>query len=107
MRIAPIFIAIFVIFVLNIVPSLAFDSNIYVDIPAKVLLYEPTKEAEVAYEIPVEVKLLGFTEDKNWYKIKVAYDLFMLGHYEYTGWCYIPIGKLLEEKAPIKTSETK
>ena len=63
-----------------------------IDLPVKQLHEQPTLESSVVYDIPIEVKLLGYTEDRNWYKIKVSFNLGLLGSYTYIGWAKVPIG---------------
>ena len=70
--------------------ALASDGNVYFNIPVKSLLAEPTEEGASVFEIPIEVRLLGISADKKWVKVKIAFDLIFLGHYEYTGWTPVP-----------------
>ena len=35
---------------------------------------------------------MDYTKDRNWYKIKVSFNLGLLGNYTYTGWAKVPIG---------------
>jgi hypothetical protein len=70
--------------------SLASNGNIYFDMPIKQLLAEPSLESNLNYEIPIDVTLLAVSADKKWVKVKIAFDLIFLGHYEYTGWTYVP-----------------
>ena len=82
-------------------PSFADDGNTYFEMPFKKLLDEPRSEANLVYEIPIDVKLLGISEDKNWYKICIEFDMLFLGHYKYTGWVFAPIEdqiRLAEDK---------
>ncbi len=81
-----------------ILPAFAYDSNIYFKMPVKKLLVEPKHEAREVYEIPVDVKLLGMSEDGNWYKVRIEFDLLFFGHYKYTGWVYAPLGEYLSQK---------
>ena len=78
-------------------PALGYEKKIYFEMPFRTLLEEPSPESAVAYEIPVDVKLVGMTADGKWYKMKVAYDLLFLGHYEYSGWVYAPVEDYLTE----------
>jgi len=63
-----------------------------INIQVKTLHSQPSSEANVIYDIPIEVKLLGYTPDRNWYKIKVSFNLGLLGSYTYIGWAKVPIG---------------
>jgi hypothetical protein len=83
--------------------AFANEDNIYFQIPVKLLHEEPSEESPVAFEIPIDVTLLGMTPDKNWYKVRIEYDLVFLGHYVYTGWVKAPIGKYLLEKSGAST----
>ncbi|MCX5726584.1 MAG: hypothetical protein NT030_05350 [Candidatus Saganbacteria bacterium] len=69
--------------------------NLSFKFPIKKMYAEPTTEAEVVFEIPIEVKAIGISPDLNWFKIKISYDLSILGHYEYVGWCYAPLGDVI------------
>ena len=53
-------------------------------IPVKRLLAEPDEKSRVTYEIPINVKILGRTPDRKWYKARISYDF--LGHCEFEGW---------------------
>jgi hypothetical protein len=81
--------------------SHALSENIYFDIPIKLLHEEPSEESPVAFEIPIDVTLLGMTADRNWYKVRVEYDLLFLGHYVYTGWVRAPLAKYLQAPPPL------
>ena len=61
----------------------------------KKILASPTKNASVNFEIPMDVTILDVTDDLNWYKVKIGFDF--LGHHEYQGWSYIPIGNYIRE----------
>jgi len=71
--------------------AFAADGTLSFDYPVKRLLDKPSAEANVNFEIPIDVRIIGMTPDKNWFKVKIAYDLVFLGRYEYTGWVYAPI----------------
>ena len=79
-------------------PSFGSDRNTYFKIPIKTLLSEPSKDANKVYDIPVDVKILGISEDGNWYKVRIEFDFVFLGHYKYTGWAYAPVSDILAEK---------
>ena len=88
-------IAIVLAFIGLILLAVAFSAaspggNTYFNIPIRKLLAEPSPEAEVVYDVPIDVKMLGISEDKNWYKVRIRFDLVFLGHYEFTGWVYAP-----------------
>ena len=78
--------------------------------PFKKLLSEPRKDANLVYEIPVDVKLLGISADKNWYKVCIEFDIIFIGHHKFTGWVFAPIEdqiKLAEEKEVTKQAQIK
>ena len=82
-------------------PSFADDGNTYFQMPFKKLLEEPHLDANLVYEIPIDVKLLGVTKNRNWYKVSIEFDLLFLGHYKYSGWVFAPIEdqiRLAEDK---------
>lgn len=61
-------------------------------------IYEqPHLSSKEIYRIPVEIRLLDVYKDANWYKIKIKFVLGLI-NFEYRGWTYIPIGKILVEK---------
>jgi hypothetical protein len=78
-------------------PLLANESNVYFKLPVKKLLAEPKEDAHMLYEFPIDVRMLGVTEDLNWFKLSVEFDLLFLGHYKYTGWVHAPLGDILRE----------
>lgn len=78
-------------------PAFSTDNNIYFEMPIKLLREQPSAESPIVYELPIDVALVGMSEDGNWYRVKIAYDLMFLGHYEYTGWAHAPVRSLSEE----------
>lgn len=78
--------------------SFAAEENVYFKMPITKMYAEPSKEANVIYQIPIEVKALGMTPDMNWFKIRISFDLIIFGRYTYEGWCYAPIGDLLRAR---------
>ncbi|MCX5750456.1 MAG: hypothetical protein NT099_02105 [Candidatus Saganbacteria bacterium] len=61
------------------------------DLQVKRLHAEPSEASNVVFEFPIEVKLLGYTEDRNWYKFKVSFNLGLV-NFTYVGWAKVPIG---------------
>jgi hypothetical protein len=49
------------------------------------------------YEIPIEVTLLGITEDLNWYRVRIKFEFGFIKN-DYSGWVNIPVGTLLHIK---------
>ncbi len=59
------------------------------------MLAAPSLEAEPVFVFPIARRLLAMTPDRKWYKVKIMYDLPLIGHFEYLGWCYAPIDEKL------------
>jgi hypothetical protein len=74
------------------------DGHIYFNLPLKTMYAEPTEEANVVYEFPIDVRILGMTRDKNWFKVSMEFDLLFLGHYKYSGWVHAPLGDMIEQE---------
>ena len=64
------------------------------DFSVKELHATPSEDSNLIYKIPLEVVLLDFSEDANWYKVRIS---FALGPFRYTyvGWTNIPVGDTL------------
>ncbi len=90
-RITSILLIFGLIMVFFAIPSFADDGDISFKLPFKKLLAEPRADANLVFEFPIDVKLLGISKDRNWYKVSIEYDLLFFGHYKYTGWVYAPI----------------
>lgn len=60
----------------------------------KKLYAAPTTTSKIVFDIPVDVTLLDMSEDLNWYKVKIAFNLGPL-QYKYTGWTKIPVGDVV------------
>ena len=58
----------------------------------KELYSAPQPNANVVFNIPIEVKLLDISDDLEWYKVKIAFGLGLF-QYQHTGWVYLPIAK--------------
>ena len=67
------------------------------DLSIKTLYSAPYEDSNVVYNIPVEVKLLDVSEDGNWYKVKIAYNVGPFG-YTYVGWAPVPAAEILAER---------
>lgn len=67
------------------------------DINISQLYAEPTTTSKVVYQIPIEVKMLEVSEDANWYKVYLKFNIGPM-EFKTTGWTYIPIGTLLAER---------
>ncbi len=61
---------------------------------------EPKKEAPIIYQIPVEVKFLDTSEDGNWHKVFIKFNLGPV-EFKSTGWTYIPIGEILAARSTL------
>ncbi|MFA6431637.1 MAG: hypothetical protein WCV91_04590 [Candidatus Margulisiibacteriota bacterium] len=57
----------------------------------KKLYAAPSAASKLVFDIPVDVTLLDMSEDLNWYKVKIAFNIGPL-QYKYTGWTKIPVG---------------
>lgn len=77
------------------------------DFPIKKIYAQASEKSEVVYEIPIEVKLLDVSRDANWYKVKIAFDLGILGKYSYVGWIQIPVGDILAGRETQKLASKK
>lgn len=73
----------------------AFSEKDPYDYAVKKVFSEPDEKSKLVYEIPIEVKLLDVSEDADWYKVKISFDLGILGKYTYQGWTKIPVGTIL------------
>ncbi|MBU0573582.1 MAG: hypothetical protein KKH83_03790 [Candidatus Margulisbacteria bacterium] len=58
------------------------------------LFQEPSAGSKLVYEIPVEVRLVDISEDANWYKVKIFFNLGPV-RFAYEGWAEIPVGETL------------
>jgi len=77
------------------------DGNIHFNIPLKKVLSEPTPEADIIYEIPVDINFIGISKDRNWINVRFKFSVLYFLQYEYTGWIYVPVGNLLaKEESP-------
>ncbi len=77
------------------VPVLA-KSDSY-DHQVKRLYSDPDGTSNVVYIIPIEVKMLDVSEDANWYKVGIQFNMGPIC-FKYSGWAYIPIGQILAER---------
>lgn len=69
----------------------------------KQLYAKPDGRSKIVYDIPIEVKLLDVSEDANWYKVYLEFSLGLI-RFNYSGWAYIPVGKLLAEREATKAA---
>lgn len=67
------------------------------DLPVKQLYAYPQEDSKVIYKIPIAVSLLEISEDGNWYKVKIAYELGPFS-YTYVGWAPIPVAEILAKR---------
>jgi len=68
------------------------------NIKVKALYSAPDENSNVIFNLPVDVSLVDVSEDGNWYKVKIAYNLGPL-NYTYVGWTQIPVGSVLASRA--------
>ncbi|MBI5701610.1 hypothetical protein HZC34_07225 [Candidatus Saganbacteria bacterium] len=64
----------------------------------KELYSAPSSQSKLVYQIPMEVKLLDVSEDTNWYKVSIKFNIGPM-EFRYSGWTNIPIGTILAERA--------
>lgn len=76
------------------------------DQPIKQLYARPDGRSKIVYEIPIEVKMLDVSEDANWYKVKIQFNLG-IACFKFTGWAYIPVGDILADRAESKVATLK
>ncbi|MDD5382292.1 MAG: hypothetical protein PHH60_01370 [Candidatus Margulisbacteria bacterium] len=67
-------------------------------LPVKKLYSAPSADSNLILDIPIEVKLLDVSEDGNWYKVKISYNIGPF-NYTYVGWSNIPVGEILASRA--------
>jgi hypothetical protein len=63
----------------------------------KQLRSAPFEDADLVYQIPIDVSLLDISLDGNWYKVKITYNLGFLS-YTYVGWANIPVGQIMSDR---------
>lgn len=63
-------------------------------LPVKKIYFAPSVNSKLVYEVPINVTLLDISDDANWYKVKLAFNIGPL-QYKYTGWANIPIGEVV------------
>jgi len=54
------------------------------DVPVRKFLAAPVEGSKAVFEFPISVRIIGRTEDKKWYKLRVSYNFF--GYVQYEGW---------------------
>lgn len=67
------------------------------EVELKQLYSEPTKNSNLIFEIPIEVKLLDVSENYDWYKVKISFGIGPFV-YTYVGWTKIPLTQILAER---------
>jgi hypothetical protein len=61
-------------------------------------LYSAQDEnSNVVYRVPIVAKVHDISEDGNWYKVEISYNIGPF-NYTYVGWAKIPIGTILAER---------
>lgn len=90
-------ILIFLALILGILAPAWADSDPY-NVQVKQLYAQPDGRSKLVYQIPIDVKMLDVSEDANWYKVKIQFNLGIVS-FKYTGWAYIPVGEILAERA--------
>jgi hypothetical protein len=82
--------------VLCLAPAWAAEPTPY-SLKVKQLYAAPDGRSKVVFDIPVDVKLLDISEDANWYRVFIQFNLGP-ACFRYTGWAYIPVGTILAER---------
>ncbi|MFC1559592.1 hypothetical protein ACFLZ2_01525 [Candidatus Margulisiibacteriota bacterium] len=67
------------------------------DITIKSILQAPTEEAEPSLIFPIDIKIIGISKDRKWYKFYVRYDLVFFGRYTYEGWVKADMSEYIKE----------
>ncbi len=57
----------------------------------------PDENSQLIFAIPIEVRLLDISNDANWGKVKIAFNLGPLC-YTYVGWVKIPVGEIVASR---------
>jgi hypothetical protein len=94
MKKALFLIVVFTILAGIFIPALAADPYNH---QVKSLYSKPDGNSAVVYNLPIEVKMLDVSQDANWYKVKIQFNLG-LACFKYVGWAYIPVGDILAER---------
>ncbi|MFA5113219.1 MAG: hypothetical protein WC529_02855 [Candidatus Margulisiibacteriota bacterium] len=63
----------------------------------KKLYSVPDENSNIVFDIPIDVKLLDMSNDGNWYKVRISFNLGPLG-YTYVGWAKIPVGDIIASR---------
>jgi len=100
-----LFLLIFLALILGILAPVWADSDPY-NVQVKQLYAQPDGRSKLVYQIPIEVKLLDVSEDANWYKVKIQFNLG-IASFKYSGWAYIPVGDILAEREEAKVATSK
>jgi hypothetical protein len=70
------------------------------------LYAQPDGNSKVVYNIPIEVRMLDVSDDANWYKVKIQFNLG-LASFNFAGWAYIPVGQILAERSRVAVNPSK
>ncbi len=65
----------------------------------------PDENSQLIFAIPIEVRLLDVSNDANWGKVKIAFNLGPLC-YTYIGWVKIPVGDIVASRLEKLASKT-
>ena len=77
--------------------SVAYAIDDPYNIQLKTLYANPGANNKVVYDIPIDVKMLDVSEDLNWYKVKIQFNIGP-ACFRYTGWAYIPVGNIIADR---------
>ncbi len=67
------------------------------DLEVKKVYSAPDENSQLIFAIPIEVRLLDLSNDANWGKVKIAFNLGPLC-YTYVGWVKIPVGEIVASR---------
>lgn len=85
------------------VPSFAVDPYNH---QVRSLYDRPDGTSKIVYNIPIEVRMLDVSDDANWYKVKIQFNLG-LASFNFSGWAYIPVGQILAERNRVAVNPSK
>jgi hypothetical protein len=103
MKRAILLAAIFAVIAGFFVPTLAVEPYNH---QVRSLYAKPDGTSKVVYNIPIEVRMLDVSEDANWYKVKIQFNLG-LASFNFSGWAYIPVGQILAERGRVAVNPSK
>jgi|GEM_PF-6410350 hypothetical protein len=92
----------FIAFLFSCVLIITCQADAY-NVTIKKIYETPSTEAKLIFDIPIEVTLLDISEDRTWFKVKIAYYIGPFLH-EYIGWTNVTLKRNIIETV-LPTSE--